>query len=1298
MNILFANYGDFTTNSLNHIAGFAQALAELDHDCVVAVPGAKETISSIPSPRFRPATFAELLEKPVLFSDGRAADIVHAWTPREGVRRFVLAHQRKVPSARIVVHLEDNEEHLVESYMGQPIDRLREALDEEFPKILPEGLPHPVRFRNLLRLADGVTVIVDTLRTLIPPGKPTLTLPPGVDFNLYQPQAPNPAIRALAGAKPGERIIVFTGSNTFANEAEIRELYLAVAELNRRGQRTRLVRTGFNSPAFLESLPNDWRDWTTDLGFIEKSRLPGLLGIADVLVQPGRPGPFNDLRLPSKLPEFLAMGRPVVLPASNIGLNLHPDNEAVVLSEATASTIADACERLFADPAMAKRLGAGGASFARKNFDLSINAAALVEFYEDRLAALPVTDWVTFATSAAEDATLVAGQLKARLSEMSDSGGAEIRDLVAEADDLIHQCRQLEAVVNGGNTPLQALRVQLERERDDWKRTWELTDGHAKHLAGVLTETKTHASNLELTLVKVRAELDRVEFQRQQAETRLRTAGQQIAELNDLLADNRAQLAASREKVRRMSESFSWKSTAWLRSLRRLLIDPSRRKAAQPPLPPPEPVTFGHVAPAVEPDTAVHHFTIDYPQAWSLGPKTLLVRGWCFSSRAGPGELKSIRARLGTRVHEGVYGLKRLDVLAALRDFPQAEYCGFKIEVPFVAGDTRLVLEVGDGDGRFTPFFDQALSVTDGGGIEELTDYQKWIEVFEQPSIGSLETLKSSANAFVRQPIISVIVPVYNTPEQWLRKAVNSIIQQTYSKWELCLADDASPSPHLRPLLQELAQGDSRIKVVHRPTNGHISAASNSALELATGEFIALLDHDDELTPHALHEIVNLINAHPETDLIYSDEDKIDEDGRRFEPYFKPDWMPDLFLGQNYVSHLTVYRTSVVRNVGGFRVGYEGSQDWDLALRVTDAIPPSRIRHIPKILYHWRAIPGSTALNLSEKNYPLEAARRALTDHFARKGETVELTTVPGDHWRVRRPLPAAVPFVSLVIPTRNGLKFLQRCVDSILERTAYSEFEIVVVDNGSDDPATLAYLASLADGSHPGLRSTHTTRVLRYDAPFNYSAINNFAVAQARGQVIGLLNNDLEIIDPEWLTEMVSQAIRPEIGCVGALLYYPNDTIQHAGVIVGLGGVAGHAFRDFPRGTEGRFNRARLAQNYSAVTAACLLIRKQIYEEVGGLDEKQLAVAFNDVDFCLKVRAAGYRNLWTPFAELYHHESATRGAEDTAEKHERFRGEVETMLARWPTEIRHDPAYNPNLTLELTDFTLAAPPRPWSP
>lgn len=1396
MNLLFVNYGDFTTNSVNHIAGFARALTETGHTCVVAVPAKKDTLSVVSDPHFIAATYDELLEKPAYFPDGRPADILHAWTPREGVRRFVLAYKRLAPS-RLVVHLEDNEEYLIESYMETPFADLRNSLESEFSKPLVAGLSHPIRYRTLLRLADGVTVIVETLRKFVPAGIPVAALPPGVDFSAYRPQAPDPTLRSELGLREGEKVIAYTGSNTFANEHEILDLYLAVKALNARGTPTRLIRTGFNSPSFLKSLPPDWQTWTIDLGFVEKSRLPKLLALSDVLVQSGHPGPFNDHRLPSKLPEFLASGRPVITIASNLGLQLVDGREAVVLADASADTIADACVRLFDDPETAERIGAAGARFARKHFDLSTNSAGLAAFYSE-LAVRPMNPAWQGARDAA-DVTLLARQLRALIDGMPSADTPAWREVVLMVDDFALLSRELETSTEHAEATLVATRTFLERDRDEWKRGWTLTDQHAKNVEAAFQATDRHVKNVERTLASLREEFKRTNILREQAEILLRGARQQIqpfevalvkaeaalakaetalahseeiitatrvhvanleeslsaarahhkqteawrlrieadlkaahrniVSLDSSLAQNRYQLAETRAralalgerstheierlreslrttlqqrddlvfqrdaKIEAMQRSFSWQVTSPLRFLRRRLVDRFRKPTSGSP-PQAAPVSLPEMSVKFQPGDFAEplssfRYSVDYPQSWSFSTKKLVVRGWCLTPE--PVELKKIRARLADRVYVGVYGLKRMDVLASLRDVPQAEYCGFKIDVALEETDSEIVLEVADSRGGWHRFFHSPVKVGPHHGQPELTSYERWATTYDRHTPESLSVLRSQLPALGRQPLISVVMPVYHRKadeEQWLRKAIESVIAQVYPNWELCLADDASPAPHLRPLLEEYRQRDGRIKIVYREKNGHISAASNSALEIASGDFIALLDHDDELAPHALYEVASLLAVRPETDIVYSDEDKIDEEGRRHEPYFKPDFLPDLFTSQNYLSHLSVYRASLVKAVGGFRLGYEGSQDWDLALRAVEKTAPDRIRHIPKVLYHWRAIPGSTAMLLSEKNYPLEAARRALADHFARLGETVELVTVPGDHWRVKRPIPVDAPLVSLVIPSRNGLKLLSRCVDTILAKTDYPNFEVVIVDNGSDDPATLAYLQKIA---------ADNVVVLRYDTPFNYSAINNYGVRHARGEIVGLLNNDLEIIHADWLREMVSQAVRPEIGCVGAMLYYPNETIQHAGVIVGLGGVAGHGFRDLPRGTEGKFNRARLVQNYSSVTAACLLVRRALFEKVGGLDET-LAVAFNDIDFCLKVQAAGFRNLWTPFAECYHHESASRGAEDTPEKHERFRKEVETMLARWKDAIGHDPAYNPNLTLEHTDFSLAAPPRPWAP
>ena len=566
------------------------------------------------------------------------------------------------------------------------------------------------------------------------------------------------------------------------------------------------------------------------------------------------------------------------------------------------------------------------------------------------------------------------------------------------------------------------------------------------------------------------------------------------------------------------------------------------------------------------------------------------------------------------------------------------------------------------------------------------TDYTEWVRRYDTLSDLDIKAIENRIKHLDRLPLISIVMPVYNPPLDMLEEAILSVQSQLYPNWELCIADDASTNVEVHELLKRYVDADSRIKVVFRKENGHISAASNSALTLAKGEFVALLDNDDLLPQQALFWIADTIVANPDVGLIYSDEDKIDLSGQRYEPYFKPDWNPDLFLSHNMVSHLGVYRTDLMRNLGGFREGYEGSQDYDLALRCSEQLEPRQIIHIPRVLYHWRAYPGSTALAVGEKNYALLAGERALNDHFSRIKVVAQAELLTLGMYRARYSIPTPSPLVSLIIPTRNGLALIKQCIDSIFAKTTYKNYEIIIVDNNSDDPETLDYFSSLS--------SHDQVRVLRDESPFNFSALNNTAVEQARGEYVGLINNDIEVISPEWLDEMIGLAMQSGVGAVGASLWYPNDTLQHGGVIIGLGGVANHAHKNLPRNRAGYFGRAQMIQTFSAVTAACLVIKKTIYQEVGGLNETNLKVAFNDVDFCLRVREAGYRNVWTPYAELYHHESATRGLDDTSEKQARFIEEVLYMKERWGELLKTDPAYSPNLTLKHEDFSYAWPPR----
>ncbi len=565
-------------------------------------------------------------------------------------------------------------------------------------------------------------------------------------------------------------------------------------------------------------------------------------------------------------------------------------------------------------------------------------------------------------------------------------------------------------------------------------------------------------------------------------------------------------------------------------------------------------------------------------------------------------------------------------------------------------------------------------------------DYAAWLKNYAALDDSHRDIMRAEQAKWDAPPLISIIMPVYNAEVRWLRQAIDSVRQQIYPHWQLCIADDCSTHADIRPVLKEYEAADSRIRVIYRDQNGHISLASNSALELAAGSWLALLDQDDLLTEDALFYVARATIRQPDVQLIYSDEDKVKGPNTRFDPSFKPDWNPDLFRAQNIISHLGVYRTDRVRALGGFRQGYEGAQDHDLALRYIEGLSPESICHIPRVLYHWRSHKGSTAQKGSNKTYAVSAGQKAVQEHLARTDVKGDVDVITDGVYRIRYHLPESPPLVSLIIPTRNGLNLTRQCVDLILAKTTYPNYEILIVDNNSDDPETLRYFDSLRENAR--------IRVLRDEQPFNYSAINNNAVQNTGGELIGLINNDIEVISPNWLDEMVSLALQPGVGAVGARLLYPDNRLQHGGVLLGLGGVAGHAHKFLARKSNGYMKRAVLAHTISAVTAACLVVRRSVYESVGGLDEKNLKIAFNDVDFCLKVRAAGYRNIWTPHAELYHHESATRGTEDTPEKKQRFLAEMNFMQEKWGEILARDPAYNPNLTRDREDFSLGWPPR----
>lgn len=559
------------------------------------------------------------------------------------------------------------------------------------------------------------------------------------------------------------------------------------------------------------------------------------------------------------------------------------------------------------------------------------------------------------------------------------------------------------------------------------------------------------------------------------------------------------------------------------------------------------------------------------------------------------------------------------------------------------------------------------------------SEYQQWLNK-NYPRTADLRKMADTVEVLAYKPLISIIMPVFNTPTSFLREEIDSVVSQIYPHWELCIADDASTEAHVKKVLEDYAAQDQRIQIVFRQKNGHISRASNSALEVATGEFIALFDHDDLLTPDALYEVALLLNKHPEADFIYSDEDKIDEQNRLKDPFFKPDWCPDSFLSRMYTSHLGVYRRSLVEQIGGFRPGYEGSQDYDLVLRLTEKT--DNIFHISKVLYHWRIHANSTASGLGSKKYVQDTTEKAILDALDRRNEQGYVVPILHGCNVVRYKI-RETKLVSIIIPTKDLGDTLDRCLESVFSKTTYPNYEVLVIDNGSVEEKTHAIINKW------GIKEPNRFKSKVLNIPFNFSKINNYAVSHTNGEYLLFLNNDTEVLTPDWVEAMLEQAQRPAIGAVGALLLYPDDTVQHAGVVVGLGGVAGHSHKNFSSDSSGYFNQIETVNNYSAVTAACLMCRRDVFDSVGGFEE-DLAVAFNDVDLCLKIGKKGYRNIYLPHVVLYHHESKSRGYEDTPEKQARFLSEVNYVRKKWATIIQNDPCYNPNLSLDHEDYRIA--------
>lgn len=692
-----------------------------------------------------------------------------------------------------------------------------------------------------------------------------------------------------------------------------------------------------------------------------------------------------------------------------------------------------------------------------------------------------------------------------------------------------------------------------------------------------------------------------------------------------------------------------------------------------------------------------------YIEMQNLEGQTLTVSGWCVDRHA----VKiSVLTKAGVQLPATVARSYRKDVKALFQELADGYEAGFQVTVDLGQEEEirldfssqgkhsqfqiqRSQAKKGKQAGDNAPLLKKAAHYYQRHGLEatmwkvrskllkkEEIPYDFWRK---RHPVTEEELGRQRNTDFPFQPLFSIVVPLYRTKEKYLRELLDSIQAQTYGNWELCLADGSGDGYLLDGVVGPYAEADARIRYQALRENLGISENTNAAIRMATGDYLVLADHDDVFAPNALFACAQALNQDMGIDVLYSDEDKIDMQSRKyFEPHFKSDWNLDLLRSMNYICHLFVVRRSLTERSGLLRAEYDGAQDHDFIFRCAEVA--GKICHIPQVLYHWRCHLDSTAAHPESKLYAFEAGRKAVEEHYRRVG--IPAKVLHSDFYGVFRTQYCweERPLVSIIIPNKDHVEDLEKCLDSILGLSEYRNFEILIVENNSEQASTFAFYEKIASPK---------VRVLQYEGGFNFSKINNFGARHAKGDYLLLLNNDTQMIDGHCIEELLYPCMREDVGIVGARLYYEDDTVQHGGVILGFGGIAGHAFIGQSRYDAGYFSRGICTQDLSAVTAACMMTKKSTYEAVHGLTE-EFEVAFNDIDYCMKVRALGQLVLYNPYAQLYHYESKSRGLEDTPEKDARFRKEVELFRDRWGEAIEQgDPYYNPNLTLDKADFSL---------
>jgi len=1351
MNVILACYDGFSCCSMTYIVNFANELVRQGHSVVVAVPTLRsEELNLYSKGLFCPLSFDQALTGDG-FADRRPAEILHAWTPRESVRSFCSDYMGR-HGTPLVIHLEDDEDHIRERFLSHSQESSRASPDQA----VPGNVSHATRHKIFMQLASGFTLVWPSLADFLPKGVPFLHVPLSVDPDRFAGAPSTSETEAKFGIEPQEKIILYAGGLNECLREDQESLYEAILILNRSGLPCRLFRTGPGTVGTAELLAEGSSPHVLEAGFVAFLDLVGLMQRADLFVQPGKSTNFNRYRMPGKIPEFMHAGTPLVIPACNVGGVLRDGEEAILLKEGSAEEIAHACREIFQNPDLAKRLGRGARKAGERLFSLVENTRRLAEFYRKVISEnksnpvlLPVARAFrefTFLQAALqkaldknepEEIQRVAAQLRAEIekgsggdavraqlfwaagdesfSEINSESIPYLRDVPAQIrfrsrpkaeGDLRFIRFRLDPAMEPGRLILYRVRVFDEATAEllaDWHPpTWEvvvggdlasqngasglfLSYGNDPYLifpplvwqggGPLVLEVACHWQTRPEAMADVWSKMGK-----SSAFGSLKRDLQESIQAFRALADRQeSRLVSIQAAVEERAREWASEQRHIEQRIKELgsYLGQVHNMAFSP--------WLNYVpAPLSWPFLLFKARSIQRP-LWFPRVRTNQVR-------PKPGFWRRLERSIRKRRKKwmAAWGF---DAQWYLENNPDVRAAGLNPLAHY--------LQFGLREGRKKNASDQPSPAAKKE--MDVTAYEMWIQKYENLTEKQRMDFRLEASRMGRPAKISILIPTYHSQIRWLELAIQSVMRQIYPHWELVVCDDGSNQPELREYLEKLPSRDPRIRVFFLKERGHISAACNRALAEATAEWAAVLDHDDELHEAALYHVAQTIQRHPGSALIYSDEDKITPEGRRFDPYFKSDYDRVLMWGQNMITHLAVIKTSVLREIGGFRKGFEGAQDYDLFLRITEQVAPDAICHIPRVLYHWRAHPQSTAMGAvtasgeTAKPYALVASEKAVNDHLERTRMSFRVVADTKLHMHRLRPLPTSDrPKVSILIPTRNQGRLVANCVHSIFDSTKYNmdesgqgdqNFEVLLLDNGTDQKEDLRLFKCLEE-KYPKFKKVCVP------GSFNYSKINNQGVSLTSSELLCLLNNDTEVIEESWLRELAALAAVPWVGAVGAKLLFPDRTIQHAGVVTGIGGSAAHVLKGSPEESLGYFCRATLPSRFSAVTGACLMVKKADYLGVGGLDEEDFRVAFNDVDFCLKLEAKGKVNVLNPAAVLIHHESKSRGYEDNPQKQARFNLEKENLLAKWGRRISVDPWYNPNLSLEQIDYSLASPPR----